>query len=287
MKPHQAARRRFLLPGQPGRGARLLASAVLVALAATGCAAAEPAGTTGLALPPVGGGLDYQLGGAYPPPAGVEIVARDSTEAPAAGVYSICYLNGFQTQPADTERLLADSPELILTARGTPVRDENWPDELLFDTGTAEKRAGIAALLLPQIAGCARDGFDAVEIDNLDSYTRSAGLLTADDNLALASLLVDGAHTAGLAIGQKNAADLAAALAGTFDFAVAEECDRWEECGLYTAAYTDQVLAIEYADDLRDDFAAACAVPGRPLSMILRDRDLVTPDSAEYVYDRC
>lgn len=287
MKPHQAARRRFLLPGRPGRGARLLASAVLVALTVTGCAAAAPDGTTGLALPPVGGGLDYQLGGAYPPPAGVEIVARDSTEAPAAGMYSICYLNGFQTQPADTERLLADSPELILTARGTPVRDENWPDELLFDTGTAEKRAGIAALLLPQIAGCARDGFDAVEIDNLDSYTRSAGLLTADDNVALASLLVDGAHTAGLAIGQKNAADLAAALAGTFDFAVAEECDRWEECGLYTAAYDDQVLAIEYADDLRDDFAAACAVPGRPLSMILRDRDLVTPDSAEYVYDRC
>lgn len=259
---------------------------MLATVALTGCATA-PAPTPGLTLPPVGGGLDYQLGGAYDPPAGVAIVARDSTEEPAAGLYSICYLNGFQTQPADTDRLLAESPELILTAGDTPVRDENWPDELLFDTGTAVKRAGIAALLLPQITGCASDGFDAVEIDNLDSYTRSTGLLTADDNVALATLLVHGAHSAGLAIGQKNAADLAAALAGTFDFAVAEECDRWEECGLYRAAYGNQVLAIEYDDDLRDGFAAACAVPGRPLSMILRDRNLVTPDSAEYVYERC
>ncbi|PXA68735.1 endo alpha-1,4 polygalactosaminidase [Cryobacterium arcticum] len=291
MSHHQVARRRVSLSGRRFPAARLLASAVLLSLAAAGCAAGAPTDTSAdssaLTLPPVGGGLDYQLGGAYDPPAGVDMVARDSTEAPADGVYSICYLNGFQTQPADTERLLADSPELILTARGTPVRDENWPDELLFDTSTADNRAGIAALLLPQITGCAADGFNAVEIDNLDSYTRSAGLLTAEDNVALATLLVDGAHTAGLAIGQKNAADLAAALAGTFDFAVAEECDRWEECGLYTAAYGDQVLAIEYADDLRDDFAAACAVPDRPLSMILRDRDLVTPDSAEYVYERC
>jgi hypothetical protein len=269
-----------------------LAPVLLLATALAGCASttAMPAAGTpaaGPALPPAAGGLDYQLGGAYDPPAGVDIVVRDSTEAPAAGLYSICYLNGFQTQPADSERVLADSPELILTADGIPVRDENWPDELLFDTGTAETRAGIADRLLPQVTGCAEDGFDAVEIDNLDSYTRSAGLLTAADNLALADLLVAGAHAAGLAIGQKNAADLAAESAGSFDFAVAEECDRWQECALYTAAYGDHVLAIEYADDLREDFSAACAAPDRPLSMILRDRDLVPAGSAGYVYERC
>ena len=265
----------------PGPVPALLAGVLLLAL--TGCAAP----LSGPALPPVGGGLDYQLGGAYDPPAGVEIVVRDSTEQPAADRYSICYLNGFQTQPADSARLLADSPELILSIDGGPVRDENWPDELLYDTRTAESRAGVAALVLPLISTCASDGFDAVEIDNLDSYTRSAGLLTAADNLALAALLVDGAHEAGLAIGQKNAADLAAQLAGAFDFAVAEECDRWQECGLYTAAYGDQVLAIEYSDDLREDFAAACSVPDRPRSMILRDRDLVPADASGYVYERC
>jgi hypothetical protein len=280
-----ASRRRVGVNGSaPTRPAVLVL--VLVAMLATGCASGAPEPAR-IAPPPVGGGLDYQLGGAYEPPAGVDIVARDSTESPAPGLYSICYLNGFQTQPADTERLLADSPELILTARGAPVRDENWPDEVLFDTASAGKRAGIAALLLPQVTGCATAGFDAVEIDNLDSYTRSAGMLTAEDNVALARILVDTAHSAGLAIGQKNAADLAPALASAFDFAVAEECDRWQECALYTAAYGDHVLAIEYDDDLRADFAAACAVPQRPLSMILRDRDLVAAGSAGYVYDRC
>ena len=41
------------------------------------------------------------------------------------------------------------------------------------------------------------------------------------------------------------------------------------------------------ADDLREDFAAACAVPDRPRSMILRDRDLVTPGTAGYRYQSC
>jgi hypothetical protein len=259
---------------------------VLVGLALSGCASgAAPA--SGPVPPPVGGGLDYQLGGAYDPPAGVDIVVRDSTDEPAAGLYSVCYLNGFQTQPADSLRMLEESPELILTAGGGPVRDENWPDELLFDTGSAAKRTALAALLLPQLTACATAGFDAVEIDNLDSYTRSAGLLTAEDNVAFARILVTGAHDEGLAIGQKNAAELAGPLAELFDFAVAEECDRWQECGLYRAAYGERVLAIEYADDLREDFAAACAVPDRPRSMILRDRDLAMAGAADYVYERC
>ena len=51
-------------------------------------------------LPPVGGKLDYQLGGAYAPPAGVTIVSRDRKAAPGrAALYNICYVNGFQIQP--------------------------------------------------------------------------------------------------------------------------------------------------------------------------------------------
>ena len=274
-----AVRRRFCVVG-------VLVGVALLGVALSGCAAGPPPASAPVP-PPAGGGLDYQLGGAYDPPAGVDIVVRDSTDEPAAGLYSVCYLNGFQTQPADSERMLADSPELILTAGGGPVRDENWPDELLFDTGSAGKRTALAALLLPQVTACATAGFDAVEIDNLDSYTRSAGLLTAEDNVAFARILVAGAHDHGLAIGQKNAAELAGPLSELFDFAVAEECDRWQECGLYRAAYGDRVLAIEYADDLRADFAAACAVPDRPGSMILRDRDLAVAGAADYVYERC
>jgi hypothetical protein len=44
--------------------------------------------TTALALPPLNEGFDYQLGGAYSPPAGVKIVSRDrNLVTPSAGAY--------------------------------------------------------------------------------------------------------------------------------------------------------------------------------------------------------
>ena len=49
--------------------------------------------------PPTEGRFDYQLGGAYPLPAGVTVVVRDRQDAPAANAYSICYVNGFQASP--------------------------------------------------------------------------------------------------------------------------------------------------------------------------------------------
>src|SRR5262247_2141813 len=67
-----------------------------------------------LTLPPENAGLDYQLGGAYPPPSGVQIVSRDRTASPAAGLYSICYVNGFQIQPGEAASWMKDHADLIL-----------------------------------------------------------------------------------------------------------------------------------------------------------------------------
>ena len=44
------------------------------------------------------------------------------------------------------------------------------------------------------VDGCAADGFDAVEFDNLDSFTRSHGLIERRQALAYARLLVRAAH---------------------------------------------------------------------------------------------
>jgi hypothetical protein len=79
--------------------------------------------------------------------------------------------------------------------------------------------------------GCAADGFAAVEPDSLDSWTRSRGLLDRADAVALARLLVERAHAAGLAVAQKDAAELTGAGPG-FDFAVAEDCGAYDECDL-------------------------------------------------------
>ncbi len=247
---------------------------------------------------PADGRVDYQLGGASEPAAGVTLVVRDATERPAPGIPSICYLNGFQTQPGELDDWLATAPEAVLRdAAADPVIDPNWPDEALLDPRTSAARIAIVDRLGPLIVDrlgpliddCADRGFVGVEFDNLDSYTRSGGALTAEHALALASMLVDRAHDAGLAVGQKNALELGSRgrdEAG-FDFAVLEECDRWAECALATAVYGDQVLNIEYADDLRGTWAEVCARGEVPSLTVLRDRMLAPPSSPDHVLAHC
>lgn len=235
---------------------------------------------------PAGGLADYQLGGAYPPPAGVGIVVRDSTDRPVPGLFNICYVNGFQTQP---DRAWPE--DLLLRARnGRPLADEDWPDEFLLDISTPQQRQANLARLRPTIQACADKGFDAVEFDNLDSYTRSQGRLDIEDALAFAQLLVTAATTAGLPAGQKNTAELEARgrdEAG-FTFAVTEECYRWDECFTYTAVYgPTQVIAIEYQDDLRGRFTDACQDPDRPTRTILRDRMLSAAGAEDYAFEAC
>jgi len=247
--------------------------------------AAAGDGTAGsLVLPPPNGAVDYQLGGAYPPPVGVTIVSRDRRASPAAGLYNICYVNGFQIQPDEESFWMTQHPELILRdGQGNPVIDADW-NEMLIDIGTPAKRTAVAAIVGGWIDGCADAGFAAIEIDNLDSFSRSGGLLTEADAVAAMRLFADRAHARGLPASQKNSAELVGRKAemGT-DFVVAEECNRYDECGVYTAAYGDHVIVIEYR---QADFDAGCAAfPG--LSIVLRDRDLVTPGAAGYVFAGC
>ncbi|MDJ1113124.1 endo alpha-1,4 polygalactosaminidase [Microbacterium dauci] len=264
---------------------RTVAALAAVALLLTGCAAQPPHDPPGgIPLPPVGGDLDYQLGGAYNPPEGVEIVGRDRAAASVDDVYSVCYVNGFQTQPGELD---AWPEELLLhDADGEIVFDPDWPDEAILDTRQVDE---IAAIVGPWIRDCASDGFDAVEFDNLDTYTRTDGALSRDDAVALATRFVETAHDVGLAAGQKNAAEDAATLharAG-FDFAVVEECAAYQECGAYTEVYGDHVLAIEYPDNAPRSLEEVCADPETPASVVFRDRDLVTPDDPAYLFERC
>ncbi|WP_208545075.1 endo alpha-1,4 polygalactosaminidase [Rathayibacter sp. VKM Ac-2760] len=259
----------------------LVATALLLA----GCAATvgqpEP--------PPAGARFDYQLGGAYPPADGTGLVVRDREAEPAPGVYSVCYVNAFQTQPGEEVEWEA-RPELLLRdADGDPVTDPDWPDETLLDVSTEAKRQALLEVVVPWLDGCAESGFDAVEADNLDSATRSEGLLVDSDTAAFARDLVDAAHRAGLAIGQKNAAERAEEMHELgFDFAITEECELFEECGAYTDVYGERVYEIEYSDvdDAAAVFARACA-RGDGIGVLLRDRDLLTPEDDGYVSERC
>ncbi|TVT60857.1 endo alpha-1,4 polygalactosaminidase [Amycolatopsis rhizosphaerae] len=239
---------------------------------------------------PAGQAFDYQLGGAYEPPAQVRVVVRDSTAQASRGRYNICYVNGFQSQPGDRDLWLRERGDLVLRGPGgDPMVDPDWPDEFILDTSSEGKRQRLAEYAGQAIARCAASGFAAVEIDNLDSATRSGGRLTVDGNLALAAALARTAHAAGLAIGQKNAAELGdrGRREAGFDFAVSEECLVFDECGAYREAYGDRVVDIEYTDHLPGSADEVCARPDRPQATIIRDRKLVAIEEDGHYYRRC
>lgn len=275
----------------------LLAVAAVVA----GCGAAAPSEPGGAPVPTAGPGsgdgaarvvplpagrFDYQIGGAYPPAPGVAVVARDRRDRPAPGTYSVCYVNAFQTQPAETAWWRSAHPELLLrTAGGELVGDPDWPGEVLLDVSTPARRTAVAGIVGGWIDGCAAAGFRAVEPDNLDSWTRSGGRLTRADALATATLLAARAHAAGLAIGQKNAAELGSAgRAAGLDFAVAEECEPNAECDAYTGAYGRAVVEVEYTER---GFRAACAARAGRVAVVLRDRDVAPAGAAGHRSEWC
>ncbi len=254
---------------------RVLARAVvalgLLAVLVPASAAAEPEPL------PTGTDVDYQLGGPVRRPAHVGIIARDRLARPA-GVYDICYVNGFQTQPDERRFWRRHHWNLVLKdRRGRAVVDEAW-GEWLLDVRTTAKRQALARIVGSWTRTCAADGFEAVEYDNLDSYTRSHRLLTRRQALAFARLLTRAAHGAGLSAGQKNAADLDGTVLG-FDFAVAEECARWGECFRYVDHFGDQVVMVEYR---ARDFRRACENYGETHAIVLRDLALSPRYSPRY-----
>ncbi|MEO9323535.1 endo alpha-1,4 polygalactosaminidase [Nocardioides sp. C4-1] len=247
----------------------LLLAVSLAVLLTLGLAGVSPARAAVEPLPS-GTDADYQLGGEDAVPAHVGIVARDRSARAVRGRYNICYVNGFQTQPNQKRFWKRHGRwSLVLKNNGRAVVDENW-GEWLLDIGTPAKRERLATIVGRWISGCRRDGFQAVELDNLDSYTRSKKQLRRVDAVAFSRLLVRRAHRAGLAVGQKNLADLDGTRVG-FDFAVTESCAQFDECGAYVRHFGDQVVMIEYR---RRDFVKACREFGATHPVVLRDLDL-------------
>jgi hypothetical protein len=245
----------------------MLALSAAIALAAT--LLASPRAAADVTLPPTRTDVDYQLGGNAPLPRHVGIVVRDRNAAPSGRAYSVCYVNGFQTQPDERRFWRTKHWNLVLKKDGKAVVDSAW-GEWLLDVRTAAKRRALARIVGRWVDRCASDGYEAVEFDNLDSFSRSRRLLTAVDATRYARLLVGRAHAAGLAAAQKNRAGWDGTTVG-YDFAIAEECGRWRECGSYRSHYGNRVLVVEYR---KKDFRYSCRHWGARLPIVLRDLDL-------------
>lgn len=151
---------------------------------------------------------------------------------------------------------------------------EGWPGEKWLDIRQIDK---LAPILRARFDLCKQKGFDAVEPDNMEIYTNKTGFpLTYEDQLRYALWLAEEAHARGLAIGQKNAPDMSAKLAGIYDFAITEDAFYygWAKEMLAYVKAGKPVFAAEYTD-MDVDFPAACAW-GREqqVSFILKHRNL-------------
>jgi hypothetical protein len=108
-------------------------------------------------------------------------------------------------------------------------------------------------------------GCDAVEPDNVDGYANNSDIsctdqacwgFTAADQLDYNRWLAEAAHARCLGIALKNDVDQIPQLASSFDFAINEECQKYNECGAYKTWFTSQNKAVfnaEYRKDAGDE----------------------------------
>jgi hypothetical protein len=189
----------------------------------------------------------YQLTGRVDTRVRARVFDVDGADTPRATVRTlqrrgsrvICYLSA-----GSWEAWRRDAEAFPAEVRGRPLA--GWPDERWLDIRRLD-------LLLPimerRVAACRAKGFDGVEPDNVDGYANVSGFpLTADHQLAYNRAIAELVHRYGLAVGLKNDAAQVRALEPAFDFAVVEECVRYEECAAYRPFLRagKAVLHVEY-----------------------------------------
>ena len=254
-----------------------LATVMGLTLLLTGCRgdpAAEDAGMTTPIHSPVAGASgswwvpakgtswQWQLTGTVDTSVDAAVFDIDGDDASAALVSAlhakgrkvICYFSA-----GSWEDYRSDASDFPNSVTGKTL--DGWPDEKWLDIRALD-------VLLPimdkRIATCKNKGFDAVEPDNVDGYTNATGFpLTAAHQATYNRALADLAHKHGLGVALKNDPEQVATLQPYFDFAVVEECARYNECAMYKP-FTDAgkaVLHVEYRGTL-DSFCPTTTALG-------------------------
>jgi hypothetical protein len=138
----------------------------------------------------------------------------------AAGRIVVCYFSAGSYEPDRP-----DSAKLQATGLGKTL--QGWPDEKWLDIRSSAVRDIMKARLdLAVSKGC-----DGVEPDNVDGYDNDNGLgLTEQDQVAYDQFLATEGHARGLSVGLKNSLGLVSTLVVAFDWALNEECLKYNEC---------------------------------------------------------
>ncbi len=185
------------------------------------------------------------------------------------GKHVICYMSA-----GTWENWRPDAAAFPPSVLGRPL--DGWPGERWLDI---RQLSVLAAPMRARLDLCKRKGFSAVDPDNVDGYGARTGFpITRADAVTYLRFLAKEAHRRGLAIGLKNATEIAPSLLATVDFAVTEDCFKQGWCAVSKnfIARNKPVFAIEYTDN-HISFPAFCAQAKKlGLSPLLKTRNLDT-----------
>lgn len=123
---------------------------------------------------------------------------------------------------------------------------DGWAGEKWLDY----RNSTVLSLMKKRIQLAKQKGCDGVDPDNIDGHTNSTGFsLSSSNQSTFLRALATEARNQGLKIGLKNSAETASSLEPYFDWVVAEECMRYNECSAYKNSFGKKgkpVLLIEY-----------------------------------------
>jgi hypothetical protein len=157
------------------------------------------------------------------------------------GAKAICYISA-----GSWENWRSDAQDFPNYVKG---RKNGWPGEKWLDIRQIDV---LRPIMAKRMNMCVSKGFDAIEPDNIDGYANRTGFpLTYQDQLAYNRMLASEAHERGLAVALKNDTEQVPDLVGDFDFAVVEECYKYDECSAYSPFIKagKPVLQAEYTNN--------------------------------------
>ncbi|MFL5519281.1 MAG: endo alpha-1,4 polygalactosaminidase [Gemmatimonadales bacterium] len=157
----------------------------------------------------------------------------------------LCYLSA-----GTDEDYLLPTQRFPPETRGSHLADHH--DERWLDVRAIDK---LKPVIDRRLDLCKRNGYTGVDFDNVDGYSNDSGFaLSAADQLRYNRYLAAAAHARGLAAGLKNDVNQVPKLAGSFDFAINEQCFQYHECGVLQREFVRHgkpVFQIEYLKPVR------------------------------------
>jgi len=139
----------------------------------------------------------------------------------ADGRIVICYFSA-----GSWEDWRPDAGQFSESVKGETL--SGWPDEKWLDIRRIDL---LGPIMQARMDLAVQKGCDGVEPDNVDGYSNNTGFaLTPADQLNYNKWLANEAHARKLSIGLKNDLDQVTDLLEYFDWALNEECFRYEEC---------------------------------------------------------